>query len=178
MSKLPAPTHERLRKALASGNLPEDPAEPGYNDVYDIYGELWESLAGAWERSGESPARRHVSALIDVWSAIPTDGLLVGVAVNQPEVVAAAIEAARFMKLKTCAELLARIHECIPGEVSSRSEPTSRHEWYDGGKKGRKLAAQLEELEGIAQDGEFGTELLEACFRRVLAEPAEFFERV
>src|SRR5689334_14087439 len=98
MPKLPADAHRKLAAAMVTGTIPEY-GQPGYDDFFDVYGDLGVSLDGDWARAAASPARRHVSALSDLWNAIPADGLLVGVACNQPGVVAAAIDAVTAMKL-------------------------------------------------------------------------------
>src|SRR5690349_9332483 len=83
MPKLPAAMLRKAKKAMPSGKVPEN-GEQGYDEFYDLVGELSMAFNGSWERPKAGAAVRQVSALVDLWSAIPADGLLVGVAVNQP----------------------------------------------------------------------------------------------
>lgn len=173
MSKLPAAARAKLSSALASGKLPDFDDE-SYNDVYDIFGDLWNALGDEWSQPDASPARRHVAALVELWSTIPSDGLTVGVGVNQPELPAAAVQAAAELKLPKVLALLKRIQKHIPAEVASIDDVEQRLTWYQSD-KGEDHAAALEELEQECQDGEFGEELMLGALRRVLAEPAEYF---
>jgi len=173
MSKLSAQDHAKLRTAFASGKVPEY-GEPGYNDFFDLFGELTVAVGGEWENPKSSSSRREVAALVDFWSAICTEGLLLGVAVNQPDLLAAAKEVAASMNLSACMSVFDRVQKCIPPEVQAITEVDARLRWYEA-KKNAKFGRTLETLEEEASEGEFGTELLEACMRRILAKPAEFF---
>jgi hypothetical protein len=173
MTKLPASMHHKLRAALAPGRIPKTD-DPGYDDVFDIWGELWTTIGNAWEDPLQSRTRRHVAALVDLWSAIPPDGLLVGVAVNQPEVVPVAIEAAEAMELPHVRPMLEQISDCIPPEVLFIDDVEDRLSWYQE-EEHEPLAERLAELEEEAQDGPFASELMLACLNRTLAEPREFF---
>jgi hypothetical protein len=176
MPKLPNKALVTLKQVVAAGKLPE-PEDSIYNEVFDVWGDLLSEFGGEWEKASASKARREVSALVDFWSAIPTDGLVIGIAVNQPGVVATAIDAAKSMKLASLVPLLEQIKKHIPSTVVAMSDVDKRMEWYESA-KGESHAAQLGELEEVAQEqAEFGTAIMLGCFRRLTEEPGEFFEK-
>lgn len=174
MRKLPATAHAKLAAAFASGKIP-DGGDPGYNDFWDIYSDLEPALDDDWANPAASTARRHVSALVSLGNAIPADGLTVGVACNQPGIVAVAIEAADAMNLASIRPTLAKIQACIPPNILALDDAGDRQEWY-GSPVGEPLAEKLEAIEQEDEEGELGTVLLEAAVRRVLAQPRESFE--
>lgn len=171
--KLPKAKHNKLVKALSSGRLP-DHGEPGYNDVYDIFGDLSIALGEVWTDKNASPVRRHVSALVDFWSAIAFDGLRVGVACNQPHVVPAAIEAAGRLKLPALKRVLTRVQRHIPPSILALEDPEDRLNWYDS-RDGEAHARALEELEAEIQDPRLADRLILTILRQTLDEPAEFY---
>lgn len=175
MTKLPASMHAQLANALSKGSIPEH-GEPGYDAFYDVFGEF---AAILWEDATNPNApqvRRHVAALIAIWSAIPHDGVLVGVACNQPEVVPVAIEAAESLQLPTVVAGLRAIADCIPNEIVVLPDPSDRLEWY-GSSKGDKAATRLEALyDELTEDESFATALMLTCMQQTLANPTEFFE--
>lgn len=172
--KLPARDHERLKQAVASGQMLETGSP--HNDFF--LGELWYDLKDAFEDDiidpGAGPARRHVGTLMVFWDAVVYDGVLIGVACNQPGIVAVALDAARAMGLPKLADVIARIQACIPAEVLSLEDPFDRADWY-GSDKGQPLADRLEKLEEEVDSGENVDLLMRACAARILAEPTEFF---
>jgi hypothetical protein len=173
MKKLPAETRTTLQAALASGKLPGDPDDAGYDDVYSAFGELAEALGEAWADPKATPTQRSVAALLGFWEAIPWDGLVVGIAANQPGVVGVALAAAKSMKLPVVAQYLKEVQSHIPAVVIEMDDCVPRNNWYQT-PDGEKHAAALEKLEHEIQEGEFGTELLLGALQRVLAEPKDF----
>ena len=174
MDKLPAAVHAKLSKALSGGKLP-DFGEDGYDDLYNAFGELWGALGDEWSKPGTSPARRNIAALVEFWSAIPGDGVLVGVAINMPGVLPIAIDAATEMKLNAVRDGLRKVKSHVPEEVVALEDVDDRLEWYNSA-KGKKHAARLEAIEEeIQADEAFGTELLLGVMKRVVAERGEFF---
>lgn len=172
--KLPARDHEQLKQAVASGTMLENGSP--HNDFF--LGEFWYDLQNAVQDEitdpGANPARRHVGALMAFWDAIPADGVLTGVACNQPEIVAVALDAARAMDLPKIADVIARIQECIPAEVLALGDPGDRADWYDS-ETGQPSADRLERLEEEFDSGDNVDQLMNACAARILAEPNEFF---
>jgi hypothetical protein len=173
--KLPAATLPKLRAALASGKVPAY-GEPNDDLVSDIWGDdLPDILQDSWRKPKAPPARRHLSALTEFWGNICGDGLVVGVAINDPGLVPASQEAAAAMKLKTVSRILARVAKCVPDEVLKLKNLDKRLAWYES-KKGQAQAAKLEQLEELVNKQDFIDELQVGIFRRLLAEPKEFFE--
>ncbi|MFZ4576060.1 MAG: hypothetical protein ACOYN0_16870 [Phycisphaerales bacterium] len=175
MPKLPSSMKTKLANSLSKGSLPELD-EPGYNDFFDVFGKFAATL---WEDATNphaSQVRRHVAALVTLWSAIPADGVLTGVACNQPEVVPVAIEAAEALRLPNVAEGLRAIADCIPQEVAALPSPSDRLECYNS-PRGQESADRLESLYDIlTEDEAFGTALMIGTMQQTLAAPSEFFE--
>ncbi len=165
----------RLKTALASGALPENTDSPDYDVVYDTFGELCEVLLEDWANPSTPQVRRDVAALVAVWETIPFNGVLVGVAANQPGVVAVAVDAARRMKLATVSKVLKDMQAHVPKSVVEMEDAESRLEWYQSS-SGRGSAEALEKIEERINEGDFAEQLLLGVFQGVLAEPAEFFE--
>ena len=175
MTKLPASMHAQLANALSKGAIPEH-GEPGYDAFFDVFGEFAATLWEDATNPNAPPIRRHVAALIAIWSAIPPDGVLVGVACNQPEVVPVAIEAAESLQLPTVAAALRAIADCIPKEVTAMPDPSERLDWY-GSANGEKSATRLEALyDELTEDEALTNTLMLTCMQQTLAHPTEFFE--
>lgn len=159
MPKLPRSTHVKLQSLLAKGKLPKADST-AYDDLDTIFGDLAESLAGKWEKPRVSNTVSYIAALTDHWSTIPGDGLVTGVAVNQPRIVA---------------RLFKRIQRYFPTRIITMKSSGKRLAWYSAG-VGAKHAANLERIEeGLFDSDKFGSELMLGCFQRVLFEPAKFF---
>lgn len=173
MPKLPHATKLKLEAALAPGKLPESSSDPGYDDVFEAFGELVTEFGAAWEDPDATPAQRDVGALVSFWECIPWNGLLVGVAVNQPGVVAAALNAAK--NLPVVARFLTDIQTHIPAIVVEMGDVEERLRWYES-PEGEPHAAALADLEHAIQKGEFGEELLLGSLRRTVAESSDFYE--
>jgi hypothetical protein len=173
--RMPAETLPQLRAALASGKVPGY-GEPGDDVTSEVWGDgLPNILQDAWRKPKNSAARRHVSALCDFWGNICMDGLIVGVAINDPGLVAAAQEAAAAMKLKKAQGILDKVAVCVPAQVTKLKSVDKRLAWYQS-PKNEPLVAKLDKLDARINENDFIVELQEAIFRRLLAEPAEFFE--
>jgi len=174
MRMLPAAAHAKLSKALAAGTLPDE-GDAGDDDVSEIHMDLASALDSAWSDPNASTPRRHVSALIDFWLAVPGDGLLVGVAVNQPGVVAAAIKAAQDLKLPGVLTKLKKIQPHIPAKVLDIDDAEERFAWYESA-KGQAHAEALEDLESDLEEAGFINEIVLAPLLLALKHPAEFFK--
>ena len=175
MTKLPNQMYSNLKAALASGKLPEDSSTREYDVVYDTFGELAQSLLDDWTKPSVSQTRREVSALVGFWEAIPFDGVLIGVAVNQPAIVPASIQAAKSMRLGSVTTLLEEMQSHVPASVIDIEDAEGRIEWYES-EDGRGSAAALAQIEEKLNEGDFAEQLLLGVFQRVLAEPEEFFK--
>lgn len=84
-------------------------------------------------------------------------------------------ESAAAMKLKVAPPVLAQVAKCMPQELPKLDDVEARLAWYES-PKCEPLAENLDELEERIDEADFATELMEACFRRLLAEPGEFFK--
>lgn len=175
MDKLSAETHAMLKKAFAKQTIPEQDS-PHYNDFFDAWGDLSAMLAEDVVDPKAPAARRQVGALTGIWDAICCDGLLVGVAVNQPESVELARQGAAAMGLSALKPLLDRVAACVPAEVIAIEDVGERLAWYQADER-EAMTSELESLEEEIQDEEPATAMMVGCIKRVLAEPALFFEK-
>jgi hypothetical protein len=115
-----------------------------------------------------------VGALVAFWSAIPWDGVTLGIACNRPEILPVAKAAASSMNLPSVAAFIDRVIAAVPPEVVALGDASDRHAWYTDG-PGAKLAAQLDAVETEIQDDDAVDALLLGCMNRMLKEPAHFF---
>lgn len=172
--KLPAKLRTKLKPALALGRFPDDNAasEAAAMAIIDAFAYDLDHNVGSL-----APANlRRAAALIRLWSDMQGDGLLVGVAANQPELAAIAAEAAKAFGLASARKQLEKVVACIPPDVLKLDDPGDRLDWYESA-AGAKLAAKLEKLEEMISDSDFGYTVMWACLRQAGAHPDEFFAR-
>jgi len=173
MAKLPRSTLRKFEAGIAQGTIPE-PDDAAHDGFFSAWSDLWTSLGEDWSKAQASRARREVAALVELSNAVPGDGLVVGIACNQPRLVELAIDAAGSMKQAKLLTALKKIATHIPDAVMSLDHPGARLEWYES-RAGKAHAAALEKLEERVQDEDITNSLMLACVRRVIAEPEEFF---
>ncbi|MCC6677247.1 MAG: hypothetical protein IT436_08885 [Phycisphaerales bacterium] len=173
MIKLPASSYEKLIAGLPADSLPGH-GEPGFDEVFDVWDELGNELAVEWEEADAPQARREVAALIELSRAVPFDGVVVGIACNQPGLVAAARGAARSMSMPAVGKVLDEMARHVPPEVIALDDPSARLGWYQS-EAGAGHAEALEALDERVEE-EISEELMLGCLRRVIRERGLFFE--
>lgn len=163
-------------KALCPGNKVPDYPDPKSNDAYDIEALIQESLDNERRRKGlkkMSPERRAFYGLSTINSYFKADGLVTGVAMNDPELLAAAIEGAKAMKLEKVAKILEKAAKQFPPRSSWKSS-RKRDAWFETA-AGEKAAAKLADLENQLSDAEGRVGFVARCLKYALANPSEFF---
>lgn len=170
---LPAASHKKLQSALKSGRMPKY-GKPGFDDAYDVYMDLWIALGSDATRKLASEPRREVGSLINFWNALPTDGMLIGVVVNNAPLVPVALAAATSMKLPRHARILEQTLAYIPPTLMKLSID-KRLAWTETPEAAPSIK-KLEKLEETAQSESLVNGIMEACLKRTLAEPDEFFK--
>jgi hypothetical protein len=175
MSKLSGATLQKLRAAVSPTEPDQDFADDKLDemDAVDALVEVGEALGDAWRDPQESPVRRRVAALVSFHNALPFDGILTGVAVNQPGVIAVGIEAAQAEGAVELVGYLKEIAGCIPAELVSLEDVEQRLSYYDSD-AGQRLASRLQHLAGRYYDDGHSTRLMKVCLQRVLRQPTEF----
>lgn len=174
MIRLPASSFDKLRSGFTGETLPQH-GDEGFDEVFDVWDELGNELAQDWEEAGVSPARRDVAALIELSRAVPFDGVLVGIACNQPNLVAVARSAASSMKLPLVSKVLDDMASHITPQVLAQDDPAARLAWYQSD-AGAAHADALAALDERVEEPEVMDELMMNCLKRVIRERAEFFE--
>lgn len=174
--KLPREFEKKIRDALASGRMLETGAPESDFLFSEFWPDLEQCLADDLSDPGAHPIRRHVGAVLSLWTANCCDGLFIGVAVNQPWIAQVAADGARSMKQDSLAGVLTSVAACIPPEVLAMEGCEDRLAWYDT-ETGSPLAERLDELADELEGDDQPDGLIHACVKQVLAEPALFFER-
>lgn len=174
MIRLPASSYEKLVAGLPRDAVPGH-GDPGFDDVFDVWDELGNELAAEWEEAEAPAARREVAALIELSRAVPFDGVVVGIACNQPGLVGAARKAAAAMSMPKVGKLLDDMARHVPAAVLALKDPEERLSWYQSD-AGSAHAEALEGLEEQVQEEEISDELMLGCLRRVIRERAQFFD--
>jgi hypothetical protein len=140
--------------------LPTD--DPRYNEFFDIVDALASAVSGVWERRKTAPTVRRVSALADLWTAIAGDGLMIGVCVNQPAIIPAALDAATVLKAKPILPSLHKIDKCMPAPLRALKSVDKRLAWLESD-KGQPFADKLNSLSEQLEAGSFGADVMAVC---------------
>lgn len=169
---LPASVAEQLQASLAKGKVPKrgTPAAEAFDTAFmDFYS----VLEHTWSKKAQPLHWRRAAALITFWLAIPGDGLLIGIACNQPEVVPAALAAAKSLKLARITKYITQVAACIPPAIHKLKDPEDRLIWYESS-KGVALAAKLSKLEDRFDP--LIDELTQRIVDIALEHPGDFFK--
>lgn len=173
MPKLPTADLAKLKSAFALNRFPDDSPEADF--LYGFVAELHYSTAEDAFEAGPRSARRDVSVLLNIWDALPCDGMVTGVFINQAELVPKAIAIASELGLHEQAKLLQRGLALFPTHLVEGHDINTRFEWFQS-PEGEAVSDEIERLGEKLEEWEYRGPVYEACFRRVLAEPTEFFE--
>jgi hypothetical protein len=73
--------------------------------------------------------QRRALALATFSSAVPADGLAIGVLVNQPELIKAVLDAAHATKSKVITEQLEKVNKLLPASFWKFADVDARYEW-------------------------------------------------
>lgn len=173
--KLPASKLQELRRLCKGGLVPEWPA-PESNEVYDIEAEIRHAIETELEKRSVaklSPARRAFYGISLPNEVVKCDGFATGVALNDPGLLAAALEGASTMKLKALKKVLKKAEGELPPQETWRSI-RKREAWFSS-PQGESAAAALNALDEEFDDAE-GDGYVNACILFALANPDEFFQ--
>ncbi len=173
MPKLPAANLAKLKTAFASNHFPDD--GPDADFLYDFVSELHYSTAEDAFEPGPRSARRDVSILLNIWDSIPCDGMITGVFMNQAELVPEAIAIASELGLREQAKLLQQGLALFPAHLVDGHDIHARLEWFRS-PEGESVSDEIDQLGDTLEEWEHRGPVYEACLRRVLAEPAQFFD--
>lgn len=176
--KLTAAQKQELERILSADSL-DAASEQDRNRAHDLDAELTELLDR--ERSNRgledmTPERRRYLALTHVNALAKSDGLLTGVAVNDPKLISACADTADALGLDELAELLAEAVTLLPPGWEHPSSTTDPLHWYRS-PEGSKAAQRLEALEERFHSTEPVGGYTETCLRYALQHADEFFER-
>ncbi len=174
--KLSAKVLSELQRLCGRGKIPEWPS-PDSDAAYDIEAAIQESLEAERSRKGlkkMSEARRAFFGISTLNSYFKGDGLTTGVALNDPELLLAAIEGARAMKLVSAAKVLKKAKRWFPPATLWKSI-RKRESWFETA-AGQKAAEKLEALTDELSDAEGVPGFVGSCLLFALANPAEFFQ--
>ena len=117
--------------------------------------------------------QRQAWCLISYVSAIPCDGMCIGVLVNEPEILEPIRRAATDMKSKPVLDLLARIHKIVPKSFFELQDSDERYEWME---KNEKKGDLLEELGESDLGEEARCDMGRLAVIIALDHPDEFFK--
>lgn len=171
---MPRELFQELRKATCSVRVPEY-SEPGHHITFDVLANLCEIHGSLNARSKVHESVHYALTLNNLWTAIQTDGLLIGVAVNHPELAFASFEVAHLLNLPKAKRFLKKVSACIPNKVLKMSID-DRLDWYES-KDGKKLANRLNTLDDHDDEvDDFGQEAILACIECMLDNPDQFFK--
>lgn len=166
----------RLQQLCPNG-LFQDGGE-GSNEVYDLESEVKDSLDK--ERrvrglSGLSKPRSAFYALSEFNVNFKGDGLVTGIAINSPELLAEALLAAKHLKLQPVVRALTPALKSLPDDFSKRTI-SARGRWFET-PAGERAASSLERIEEKVYDAEDAIGgFVKVCMELALREPAEFFQ--
>jgi hypothetical protein len=153
--------------------------QPGYDAAYDLDQALTELLRKERTRAGLAemrPLRRYYLAIAELNWCVKADGLYVGVAGNDPDILPAAPDAAKALKLRALHRVLAQACKCLPPKALLGPRAALRRiDWYDS-PAGTRGASRLEQLEERFHDSEPEEGYVGACLTHALRNPGEFFE--
>jgi len=165
-----------LRRLCPDGNVPEWPS-PDSNAAYDIEAAVQGLLEKERARKGlkkMSVARRAFYGISTLNTNVKGDGLATGVATNDPELLEAAIDGAKAMKIAALAKILTKAKRSFPPQDTWKSF-RKRCAWFET-TAGQKAAAKLEDLSDEFMDAEGEPGFVARCLKFALANPTEFFE--
>lgn len=174
MKLAPWPLHESLREWKNRRCLPKE-GEPGHDAFFDGQGDL-ANLFGAGDFLGPAAKltvhQRRAGAMLAFSNAMPWDGLVVGVVVNQPELLRHVREAATALKLKRVSSLVAKMLAILPAAVFKLRSGDQRLTCLDNDPRTLKLSA----LEDSALAENARCDMMVAATRIILDHPEEFFK--
>ncbi len=174
MKFAPSRLHSSLIEWKSRRCLPEE-GEPGYDAFFTAASSLV-ALYGARDFVGTADKltthQRRAGAMLAFSNAMPWDGLVIGVIVNQPEVIAHVREAAAALNLRRVASLITKMRTLIPPGVFQQSSVDDRMASLDADPNTAKLHA-LEDSD-LAEDAR--CDMMVAAMRLVLDHPEEFFK--
>ena len=166
----------RLQQLCPGGRF--DSAREGSNEVYDFELEIKDSLdkeRRARRLSGLSKPRSVFYALSEFNVNFKGDGLVTGIAINFPELLADALLAAKHLKLKPVVRALTPAVKLLPADFSKRTI-SARGRWFET-PTGERAASSLERIEEKVYDAEDAIGgFVKVCMELALREPAEFFQ--
>jgi hypothetical protein len=174
MRKLSRSMRKNLAKWTDRSSIPE-PGDRSYNHFFDLYGEL----TAIWDDEDLAPeskltATQHgVAALITFGSAVPTDGICVGVVVNEQFALPQARLAAESFGLTQSVSFLDAVISAIPPEVLASLDQDVRIVWYEAN---TELAQTIDELADSEEGRAALTEMMLTAMNTVAQHPEEFFE--
>lgn len=164
-------------KRLCPGNKVPTYPDPKSNGIYEVEASIQDALDKERMRKGlkhMSPLRRAFYGLSTLNMYFKGDGLAIGVAVNDPELLTAAIEGCKAMKRPKAAMVLEQAARAFPPKTLWKSL-RKREAWFATA-AGEKAAAKLEALEDKLDEAEGSNGFVECCIRFALKNPTEFFE--
>jgi hypothetical protein len=155
-----------------------DSAGEGSNEVYDLELEIEDSLdkeRRARRLSGLSKPRWAFYALSEFNVNFKGDGLVTGIAINFPDLLADALLAAKHLKLQPVVRALTPALKSLPADFSRRTI-SARSRWFES-PAGERAASSLERIEEKVYDAEDAIGgFVKVCMELALREPAEFFQ--
>ena len=116
-------------------------------------------------------AQRRVGALLSIANAVPADGLVTGVLVNEADKVKHAVEAAKALGLKDVTRALDKLLSLTPKELWSM-DADARYEWSQSDEKNVEKIAKLEETD-LFEDAR--QTMMRAAVSLALDHAEEFF---
>lgn len=175
MKRAPKKLLKELGAWVDRSKEPEDSGDPGYEAYWDATTELW-TLYGEKDFGGGigklTDAQRRVGALLSVANAVPCDGLVTGVVVNEGDKVKHAIEAAKALGLKDVTRALDKLVSLVP-KVLWTKDADARWDWSQNNDKAVEKIAELEETD-LFEDAR--QSMMRAAIALALEHPDEFFK--
>lgn len=154
--------------------IPEATGTPEYEVFFDIVGSVptWFEVDDFQETAPSlSATQRRVGAIMLFADALVWDGLITGVLLNQPEIVAHAEEAAEYLGLRNAAATIARIRELVPAEVLELKDLDQRLSWFN---EHEDVSGELEQISDSEELEAVRCDLMLQGMKIIAENPAEF----
>lgn len=172
MNKLPVELRSVLDAWTERSRIPEY-EQPGYNEFYDIVGEVG-CLELDEDEASASARQRIVIMLMQYLTTVPVDGIALGLVVNNPHVLIGARDAARDAGLKRALRYLQSVVDAAPAHVLEIDDPEERFGWFE---QNSDDANKLDELDDTDEAGEAKTDMMLFAMREVAENRDEFFDK-
>lgn len=177
MRKMKRALHAGLNGWIDRTTTPDTPGEPIYNIFYNMVGELSTLFEDGDLEPAVSlltPNQRRAGAMIWFATALPCDGLHIGVLVNQPYILPHVREAARALKLKDVELVIRAIDTIVPPEVLTMADCEQRYAWYE---EHQDVLEKLDALEAKDSFNDALNTMIQMAMILVADHPDEFFTK-